>query len=177
MRYLPYIRYAVPVLLVGYVLAQALLSYPLTGTSQLHERTRFLGMLLPAGRVERVAAGMRLVGEPVYLDVRLPPRAQAYELEFITAPGSLPLKLGVRQGRDWSYDFPKVEATPTSTSGTTYRITVASVPYAEPDHAARVIISAPELSQGSITVARVQVRLMREPVSFAWLWRAIKQAL
>ena len=47
MRYLPYVRYVVPVLLVGYVLAQALvLSYPLAGTSQLHDRTNLMNTLL-----------------------------------------------------------------------------------------------------------------------------------
>jgi hypothetical protein len=177
MKYVRYIRYAVPALLILYVVWQALLyTSAYIASSSLSERTPAIGVLLPAGRVEQGMSGVALMYEPVYLDVALPPRASAVTLELTTTVSSQPLRLGVRQGPGWDYVFPEVQVSEQGYQRT-YRLRVGSWQYVEPTYALRFLVSVSGLVPGSIVFTGARVTVEREPFSFGWLVSRIQNLL
>lgn len=169
MKFLPYVRWCVGFVIVGYVLWQAFISVsPVTQITDFVNRTPLFSVLLPAARVERVAQGMSLRQEPVYVDVRLPLRVQAIELELFSMPSSSNFKVAVQRGPGFELEFSPIEVL-ASAAETKYRVRVTDFPYLEPGTRVRFVISAPGLTPGAITVTRAQVTILRQPFSLAWL--------
>lgn len=177
MKHFWHIRYAVPTILVLYIVWQALVvSVPFKAFSALTAPKPAIGVLLPAGRVERVIEGVALMYEPVYVDVTLPLRARQVTFTITTTTESAPIRLGVRQGPGWDYVFPDAEMT--EQGGTrTYKIMVSNWQYLEPTYALRFLISSPKLVPGDVVFKDAQVTIEREPFSFSWLKQRIQNLL
>ncbi len=166
MKYLSHLHWAIPVVLVGAVLWQVFVSTtPLTGTTNFVTPTPYFDVLLPASRVSRSPAGLALLTEPVYVDVRLPLRVASVELELTTTADSAALRLGVQQGKDFAIVFPDVAAVK-SDQGQSYRLKVTDFSFLRPRHTLRFVLSAPGLKARSIQVTGASVRFERAP--FGW---------
>ncbi len=177
MTYVRYLRYLIPFVLVLYAAWQGLFaSGVFAADSKLTERTPALGVLLPAGRVERGPDGVVLMHEPVYADVTLPLRSRRVTFEITTTAGSAPIRVGVRQGPGWDYVFPEAEV---SEQGgyRTYQITVSDWQHLEPGYALRFLVSAPRLAPGGVVFEGARVRVEREPFSFTWLQERFRNVL
>ncbi len=168
MRYFWHIRWLTPVILVGYVLAQAVLaSSSLQAVTDFRERTPYFDVLLPAGRVDRTDQGVVLKQEPVYIDVRLPVRTRAIALELKLSADSAPIKLGWQTADDFTLAFSQSEPI-RSGDLILYHYDLDDVNYVRPGHKGRFIISAPGLTPGKVVVKGASVSLKREPASLGW---------
>lgn len=172
MKYVFYIRCLTPIFIVGYILWQALIATnSLAAITNFQERTAFFDMLLPAGRVERTTEGIKLLTEPVYIDVRLPIRAKSVALELKVTDTSAPIKVGWQSDDDFVFDFS--QATSTFSPGVIlYHYDVKEINYLQPGHRGRFIISVPTLVPGSVLLKEATVSINREPVSFNW-WQQL----
>lgn len=76
--------------------------------ARMDRATPYLSTLGPPARVELARDGVRMTGEPVYVNLRIPRwfRSVMVELEY-DDPGARPLKLGVRtHPTQWAFEFP-----------------------------------------------------------------------
>jgi hypothetical protein len=177
MKYFSYVRWLVPVALLGYIGWQSFLSMlPLVASTDFFERTPYFDVLQPAGRVTRMSQGIVLNQEPVYIDVRLPVRASQISLDLSVTDSSVPIKLGWQTDDNFVFDFS--QSPPTNEAGLfVYHYELDDINYVRPGHKGRSIISAPSLVTGSVTVKRATVVINRKPADFAWWHRLITQAL
>jgi hypothetical protein len=170
MSYLWHIRWALPAGLGWLIAWQTFFSTGvITAVTDFTARTKVFEVLQPAGRVTRTASGIVLQAEPVYVDVRIPPRTAAVTLKLQTAAESAPLQLGVKQGNNFEYLFKGQEM-----QGETvrrYSLRATSFPYLEPGRRLRFIISAPKLKPGDITVTGAEVEIVRQGLTWSWLKR------
>ncbi|MBI5465828.1 MAG: hypothetical protein HY974_00895 [Candidatus Kerfeldbacteria bacterium] len=172
MKYVWHLRWILPAAVVMFIAWQTFFgTSPLTGSTDFVARTSLFQVLLPAGRVERVQPGMSLQTEPVYIDVRIPPRTVQVTLELTATPDSVPLQLGVRQGNGFEYLFKGQEIQGTGVRR--YSLRATSFSYLEPGRRLRFIVSAPKLQPGSIVITGASVNIMRQGFSWAWLSRAL----
>jgi len=171
MRYIWHIRWVVPVLFLLFIAWQSLVAtYSLQALTDFKQRTAWFEVLLPAGRVTKTDSGLVLKSEPVYVDVRLPLRAAAVTLELSTTAASVPVKLGVRQGSGFQYDYSATEEFRGDTR--TFRLRATNWPYLEPGHRLRFILSVPGLKPGNVVVTGAKVTVERRPFSWDWVKRA-----
>ncbi|MDP3985827.1 MAG: hypothetical protein U1C53_02485 [Candidatus Veblenbacteria bacterium] len=177
MRYLWHIRWLTPLVLVGYVVWQALFaSWSLEAVTDFRERTPYFDVLLPAGRGIRTERGIVLTHEPVYIDIRVPIRARGAAVELKVDSASAPLKLGLQTGEEFSFEFNG--HLPETVGGLTlYRYDAKELHYARPGHKVRFIISSPSLVPGSVVVKEATVSLKREPFSWPWFQLFISELL
>jgi len=170
MKYIWHIRWALPAGLGLFIGWQTFFSTAaITATTNFTARTKMFDILQPAGRVERTASGIALQAEPVYIDVRLPPRTAAVTLKLGTTAESAPLQLGVKQGNNFEYLFKGQEVQ--GDSARRYSLRATSFPYLEPGRRLRFIISAPRFKPGDITISGAEVEVVRQGFSAAWLKR------
>lgn len=169
MKYVHHIRWLTPVLLVGYILCQAIIfNNSLEAITNFRERTAFFDVLLPAGRVERTPEGIKLLAEPVYVDVRLPIRAKSAALELKLSHTSVPIKLGWQTEDGFVFDFSQTVSS-FSPGLILYHYDVKEINYVRPGHKGRFIISSPNLSPRSVLIKEATISIKREQLSFNWL--------
>jgi hypothetical protein len=171
MKYINHIiKWSVPVLLVGYVLWQAMFATgSLMATTDFRERTPYFDVLLPAGRVELTADGIILKNEPVYIDVRLPVRAVSVSLAVKVSANSAPLQLGYQTSESFALVFS--QSAPVSEQNyVLYHYDLTNISHVRSGHKVRFIISSPALLPGSILVKGASVSIKREPPTLNW-WR------
>lgn len=168
MKYLPHIKWVIPVLLVGNVLWQAIIATnSLEAVTDFRERTPYFDVLLPAGRVARTDRGIVLKQEPVYIDVRLPVRAKSIALELKVTAISAPIKLGWQTDDNFTLAFSQAE--PINYQGLVlYHYDLADINYVRPGYKGRFIISSPGLVPGSVVVNGATVSIKRKVVSLTW---------
>lgn len=168
MRYIEYIKLAIPILLVGFVTWQAVFAAGvLVAVTDFRERTPYFDGLLPAGRVERTDEGIVLNQEPVYIDIRLPVRARSIALELKTTDTSAPIKLAWQTDDNFTLLFSDLE--PVRQEGLTlYHYNLMDINYARPGHKGRFVISAPGLVPGSVVVKGASISIEREQASLFW---------
>lgn len=174
MKYIYYLRWVIPVLLIGWALQQALIAGDvLVSETDFRVRTPIIDVMLPASRVEAREQGVVLLSDPVYIDVTLPPRANAVTLELDVSAQSETLKLGVQQGPNFDIVFPDVMISDQA-KFKRYSLRTSTFPHLEAGYKLRFMISAPNLTAGNITVLHARTIIERKPFSFAWLRAAIK---
>jgi len=177
MKYAWHLRWVVPLVLVGFVVWEGLgATSALTAETLFQSRTPYVDVLQPAGRVTRTSGGVVINQEPVYIDVRLPVRAQAVNLELelvqvpppdLTVPSTYP-RLGVQTAEGFAFTF--MSDSPSLLGNTLYyRFPVAQLPYVRAGHVVRFIISVPSLTSHAVTVQSARVTVTREPLSLVWI--------
>lgn len=165
---LNWLRWLVSAVFIIFILNQAFFSvHKLTTTTNFIKRTPYFDVLLPASRVEKVADGIVLKQEPVYVDVVLPLRISRLELEFITTADSAPLKFALKQesGRDFYFLDIKEEKINNKIH---YFFSTNDFRYLEPNETLRFIVSVPNFNPGTVVVK--EARLTMERNHFSWLW-------
>ncbi|MDO8462782.1 MAG: hypothetical protein Q7S96_00710 [bacterium] len=112
------IRWAVWIVAVGFLLILALRDLQLDRrfdvVAQLDRATPYLSFLGPPVRVELSADRVNVIGEPVYVNLRIPRwfRRATVELRYEN-PGDIPLRFGVRtHPTQWAFQFPEPEFHP-----------------------------------------------------------------
>lgn len=174
MKYFIHLRWLLPLVLVGVVIWHSLLSTSVVSVfTPLLERTTYVSQLLPAARVELSGSKLVLLQEPVYIDVTLPVRTSAVEIELVTTADSPYLRLGVQQGAAWDFSFPDVARISTS-QDQRYRLRVTNFPYFESGYRLRFLISVPNFSARSIIITGAYVNIERQPFSWQWLTKAVE---
>lgn len=166
------IRWLIPVMLVGYVAGQALFAQsPLTATTNFIQRTPYFDVLLPAGRVERSAAGVVLKEEPVYIDARLPIRTSQLRLEVSVSVDSAPLKIGLQTQEGFNFLFSDIEPVVRGDEKI-YYLEVPKIYYQRPAHKVRFIISVPNFRPSSVWVRGASINFQRQSLTLQE-WREL----
>jgi hypothetical protein len=161
-------RWLVPAVFIIFILSQAFLStQKLTATTNFVGCTSYFDVLLPASRVEKIADGIVLKQEPVYVDVVLPLRISRLEFEFITTADSSPLKFALKQesGRDFYFLNTKEEKINNEIH---YFLSTNDFRYLEPNETLRFIVSAPNFNPGTVVVKEARLTIERNHFSWAW---------
>ncbi|MFZ5391407.1 MAG: hypothetical protein ACOZAJ_03990 [Patescibacteria group bacterium] len=168
MNKLIHLRWLIVVILLGYLGWQNLLSMaPVVGESDLSVRQSNLGVLLPAGRVAKTEAGLRVKQEPLYLDIKIPPRARQVNLKITTA-GQADLIIGSRQDIGWSYVFwPLTISDQAETK--IHSVIAQPIGLLESDYNWRFILSVKGLPDKDLIIKKAEVEILRRPFSWQWL--------
>ncbi len=171
-----YLRWLIVLGLLVYLVWQNVwATAPLYADSNLLERQSGLGVLLPAGRVVKTNQGLQVKQEPLYLDVKIPPRANLVNLK-ITVTGSAELMIGSHKGQDWSYDFwpTKIDY---QAEEKIYSITAYLVGPVAGDYNWRFILSVKGLADNDLFIKKAQVEILRQPFTWSWLSHKISDWL
>lgn len=153
MKYLNVLRWPVLVLIVGAVAWQSAFdSAPLIAATNFFTRTPVFAMVQPPSRAQQTDRGVTLVQEPVYFDLRIPPRATTLSFALTVTSESTPFTLGVQKGEQWDFSYPAT----TITKQGDRQVYEFSIPTSElvlrSGYTARVLLSAPSLAPGHITL-------------------------
>jgi hypothetical protein len=165
---LNWLRWLVPTVFIIFILGQAFFSIQkLTAITNFINRTSYFDILLPASRVEKVADGIVLKQEPVYIDIILPLRVSRLALEFITTADSAPLRFALKQesGRDFYFLNIREEKINNEIH---YFFGTNDFRYLEPNETLRFIVSAPNFNPGTVVVKKARLTVERN--RFSWVW-------
>lgn len=165
---LNWLRWLVPAAFIIFILGQAFFSIQrLTAVTNFVDRTSYFDILLPASRVERVADGIVLKQEPIYVDIVLPLRTSRLEIEFITTADSAPLKFALKQasGRDFYFLNTREEKINNEIH---YFFDTNDFRYLEPNETLRFIVSAPNFNPGTVVVKEARLIIRRDLFSWSW---------
>lgn len=167
-----YIRPAIVLLFLLLVGWQAVFSTaPVVTRSNFFNRTNYWSMIMPAGRVVKKSAGIMINEEPVYFELKLPPRTKSIKLT-LEYTGNGNVNLGVRRGVDWNYEFvPAVVEV--SNQATIYEMVVDSPNYLESNHAQRFLISVTSLQPGEVVIKKVKAEIIRQQISLEKIWHSL----
>jgi len=169
MKWLRHLEWLIPVLLIGYVAGQAVLATKvLVYQSDLTKRTAGLGILLPEGRVSKELYGIHLEQEPVYLDVRLPPRTETVSLSLTVNQDSPAMAILARVGAGWNYLKLPVEIKPVAGGRLVYKVTVSQLGFVGTDYYWRFLLSVPDLDKSNLVIYRAQADITRRPWFLNW---------
>ncbi|MBU1038683.1 hypothetical protein KKC17_00370 [Patescibacteria group bacterium] len=168
MRTPTYLRWLVPLVFLLYLAGQNLFSQAsLSFDSWLLNRQPAVGILLPAGRVTRVEEGLKVKQEPLYLDIKIPPRAQAVKLKLLVK-GQAEVTIGSRQVGEWSWQWwpqTKIE----QGDEVIYLIVAEPIGQLAPDYSWRFILSIKDMPAEDLIIKKVQVEIVRNNFSKGWL--------
>ncbi len=167
-----YIRLVIVVIFLLYIGWQAVFSIATVKTqTDFKSRTKYWSMIMPEGRVVKTPNGIVANEEPLYFELKLPPRTKSITLT-LNYSGNGNVNLGTRRGVDWNYEFTpaRVEAT---NDHTTYTITADSPNYLESNHTQRFLISVGSLSPGGVTITQASAQIIRQRVSVKNIWQSI----
>lgn len=162
MKYVSLGRWLVLAAVVGGVAWQSLVStQPLSAVTGFTQRTPIFQMIQPPNRVQAADRGVSVVAEPLYFDVRVPLRAASLMFRLTATADSMPVKLGLQQSNGWQFTFPDVTV---ERSGAevrySFQVPVSALPV-QPDHTTRIILSAPNLTPGRLTLVQAQALFTR----------------
>lgn len=140
--------------------------------ARLDRATPYLSTLGPPVRVALSSDHATVIGEPVYINLRIPRwfRRATVELEYEN-PHNLPFKLGVRTHLTaWAFEFPTPSSSPSERGGGSL---VLRVPFElqrawqVERNVYRFVLSAPGVSaEQPIVIHALRVTAEREPICF-----------
>ncbi|MFH1866845.1 MAG: hypothetical protein ABIJ81_02055 [Patescibacteria group bacterium] len=163
-----WLKVFIPLLLLLPVVWQGLISTnPIEVSTNFVKRTPWFDHLLPAGRVERQGDVFMLNAEPIYFNLRLPPRVERVMLSLELSENMVDLRLGVQQGEGWSYYFPQ------QLTNSSQRTVIIEKFFYAPSHRLRLIVSVPNLQSGQVGIRQVKASLMRHTFNWSWFGQTI----